>query len=93
MRFADYRCKIEDSYEDAGQFYKVTGRDVFTNRLVVVKIPAAELFAYRQGKLIQDAMPSLTAQEREFLISGMWDGAEEPEPGDMECDNPACGCH
>lgn len=36
-----------------------------------VFVPADELFAYRQGELIQDAMPSLNADDREFLMTGM----------------------
>ncbi len=36
-----------------------------------VFVPANELFAYRQGELIQNAMPSLNADDREFLMTGI----------------------
>lgn len=73
MRYADARCSITD----IGGTYLVQGRDVFTGRQVQVRIPAPALFAYRQGAFIQDAMPMLSAEEREFLLSGVYD--ELPE--------------
>lgn len=69
MRYADHRCHICA----VGGKYVVTGNDVFTGVAVRVVIPANELEAYRRGELIQDAMPSLSIQEREFLICGMWE--------------------
>lgn len=77
MRYADARCQIVST----GSEYVVTGKDVFTGKPVEVRIPAPALFAYRQGAMIQDAMPMLSAADREFLISGMhdWDLPEEPE--------------
>ena len=69
MRYADANCTIVST----GSHYIVTGRDVFTGNNVEIKIPSEELFAYRQGAYIQDAMPSLSAAEREFLISGMYE--------------------
>ncbi len=80
MRYADYRCKVTETY--APHVYVVTGRDVFTNREVTVKIPAPALFAYRQGKPIQDAMPMLSIDEREFLISGVYDSFSDPDDDD-----------
>lgn len=76
MRYADRNCNIVST----GSEYVVTGRDVFTGKPVEVRIPSPALFAYRQGAMIQDAMPMLSAAEREFLISGMfdWDFPEEP---------------
>ena len=69
MRYADRFCEVVSK----GDCYVVTGRDVFSGNPVQVKIPAPDLFAYRQGAMIQDAMPTLSASEREFLISGMYD--------------------
>ena len=74
MQYADRFCKIRDDY--AGH-YIVTGEDLFTGTKVEVKIPSQALFAYRQGKLIHDAMPMLSDKEREFLISGMYDSFDE----------------
>lgn len=69
MRYADAKCQIVST----GAEYIVTGNDVFTGKPVTVCIPAPDLFAYRQGALIQDAMPTLSDAEREFLISGMYE--------------------
>ena len=79
MRYADSRCKITEDYNP--HRYIVTGEDVFTKTPVRVEIPAQELFAYRSGAMIQDAMPSVNAADREFLISGMWDCFPLSEPG------------
>ncbi len=35
-----------------------------------VFIPADELFAYRQGELIQHAMPSVSPKDRDWLLMG-----------------------
>lgn len=69
MQYADRRCKVIAT--DAG--YLVTGKDLFTGKEVKVTIPCHELWAYRQGAMIQHAMPSLSVQEREFLISGIYE--------------------
>jgi len=73
MRYADSACLIQST----GSHYIVSGKDVFTGKSVMVKIPADELYAYRQGAMIQNAMPSLSADEREFLISGMYESFPE----------------
>lgn len=39
--------------------------------VIKVEVPLAEVRAYEKGALIQDAMPSLSASDREFLISGI----------------------
>ena len=36
-----------------------------------VFIPANELFAYNQGEVIQKAMPSVSANDREWLMTGL----------------------
>ena len=68
MRYADTHCKVVS----VGSHYVVTGNDVFTGQSVTVTIPSEELYAYRQGAMVQDAFQSLTVDEREFLISGMF---------------------
>ena len=40
------------------------------NEMLIVADPA-DIKRWRNGTLIQDAMPYLTSEEREFLISGM----------------------
>jgi hypothetical protein len=69
MRYADKHCEIKG----VGDKYIITGQDVFTGKPVTVEVPSFDLFKYRQGILIQHAMPTLTVQEREFLISGMYE--------------------
>lgn len=75
MRYADAKCTVKG----VGDYYIITGKDVFTHREVEIKLPSQELFLYRQGLPIQNAMRSLSDQEREFLISGMYDWPFEEE--------------
>ena len=35
-----------------------------------VFVPANEMFAYNQGELMQIAMPSVSAEDREWLMTG-----------------------
>jgi len=83
MRYADSHCESKEVFEPVhGRVF--TGKCVVTGKPHSVFVPAAELFAYRQGKLIQDAMPSVGKDDREFLMSGMspegWEQAMGPEP-------------
>lgn len=72
MRYADSHCTYTEEFEGGKHVYVYTGKCVFTGKQVTVRIPADELFAYRQGsKTIQRAMPSLSDDDREFLISGV----------------------
>ena len=69
---------------------KITRRSPITGEVNVMTlaITAGQLAAWRGGELIQDAMPTLSAEEREFLVSGctpedwqqLW-GSEEDENG------------
>ena len=81
MRYADAKCKIVRVDND----YVITGKDVFTGDSVRVVVPGPELFAYRQGVNIADAMPSVGVNEREFLISGMYDSFPDEEECQEEC--------
>lgn len=76
MHYADYRCNIVST----GFEYVVTGNDVLTGKPVTVHIPSDALFAYRNGAPIQSALHMLTVDEREFLISGIYDSF----PDDIE---------
>ncbi len=82
MRYADSRCKI--TKDEKNDIYIVSGKDMFTGTAVEVRIPGPALFAYRQGALIQDAMPMLSLSEREFLISGMFDSFDDLVPEEDE---------
>lgn len=78
MRYADANCQITKDHN--AECYVVTGKDIFSGNQVVVRIPFQELFYYRSGQMIQDAMISLTPDEREFLLTGIYDSF----PEDME---------
>jgi hypothetical protein len=41
-----------------------------TRKMYSVRVPKAELYAYNQGMCIQEAMPSVSKNDREFLMSG-----------------------
>lgn len=83
MRYADAQCQYRETYENGVHEYIYSGNCVVTGELVTVRIPGPALFKYRQGAYIQDAMPMLSADEREFLISGMgpkaWAGFEDSD--------------
>lgn len=69
MRYADRHCTYTESHTPR-HTYTFTGPCFVTGKPYSVTVPAEELFAYRQGKYIQDAMPSVSKEDREFLISG-----------------------
>jgi hypothetical protein len=70
MHYADNHCTYTEQHKPQ-HTYTFTGQCVVTHKSHSVTVPAEELFAYRQGKLIQDAMPSVNKDDREFLISGI----------------------
>lgn len=82
MRYADSSCTYEEVFQPA-HGYKFTGPCFVTGKPYSVFVPAAELFAYRQGAYIQNAMPSVSREDREFLLSGMspeaWDATFNPD--------------
>ena len=53
--------------------HPVTGKD----NDMELDVTNEQLQAWRTGTLIQDAMPKLTADEREFLITGLLPGEFE----------------
>lgn len=59
-----------DTIQYTEVFEPTHGYDFHDDRYSVF-VPANELFAYRQGELIQHAMPSLNADDREFLMTGI----------------------
>jgi hypothetical protein len=70
MRYADQHCRCEEVYEPR-HVYRYTGPCVQTGRLITVEVKAEELYAYRKGAYIQEALKSLSADDREFLLSGL----------------------
>ena len=69
MRYADSKCVYVESFDP--HVFTFIGSCVVTGKMQKVKVPAEELNAYRRGLKIQDAMPSVSVDDREFLISGM----------------------
>jgi hypothetical protein len=63
MRYID-TLKYKEEYEPVHQY-------TFFDDNYQVIVPAKELFAYRQGKLMQIAMPSVSADDREWLMTGL----------------------
>jgi hypothetical protein len=70
MLYADAACTYTETIENNIHFYIFTGPCFKTKKPYTVKVPATELFAYRRGQLIQTAMPSVSNEDREFLMSG-----------------------
>lgn len=72
MMYADNCCEYKEIYSPEHR-YEFTGKCIITGKVVTVSVPAKELYAYRKGAHIQVAMPSLSAGDREFLMSGISD--------------------
>lgn len=71
MFYADNFCKYTETIEGGKHYYVFTGPCIITKKMYTVKIPGPELYAYNHsGKHIQDAMPSVSADDRQFLMSG-----------------------
>jgi hypothetical protein len=68
--YADNYCTYEEEHTSEGDFYVFTGPCKKTGQPYSVRVPAKALYKYRQGASIQDAMPMLSRDDREFLMSG-----------------------
>lgn len=82
MRFADNYCKCEEVMEPEHVFI-YSGHCRYTGDPHSVTVRAKDLERYRQGSFIQDAMPSLSSNDREFLISGTGPGYWDKLMGDL----------
>lgn len=69
MRYADNCCTCVENFKPE-HTYTFTGPCKVTGKPYSVTVKAARLYKYRQGSLIQRAFPTLSADDREFLISG-----------------------
>lgn len=69
MFYADNFCTCEEKQNP--HVYIFTGKCKVTGEPYSVTVKAEELYAYRRGALIQDAMKSLSVDDREFLMSGL----------------------
>lgn len=52
---------------------KITKKSMFTGKIHTLDIPVTQkqLDAWKNGMLIQKAMPNLTPSQREFLMTGV----------------------
>ena len=66
MRYAKSHCL----YTVDGSNYTFTGPCRVCKNMISILVPEAALIKYDKGELIQNAMPNLSADEREFLIGG-----------------------
>lgn len=66
-----YLDKLRCTEQSNPHRYEFTGPCIVTGNEVTVSVRSEELFAYRQGAYIQDALKSNTPAEREFLLSGI----------------------
>lgn len=66
MKYAAYNCEcveVEGGFEFAGAC-------ISCHRIVKVVVRKEEIEKYKQGAFIQDALTSVDADGREFLMSG-----------------------
>jgi hypothetical protein len=65
---------------------KITRRSMFSGieRTLEIDVTEEQLAAWQDGMLIQNAMPNLTAGEREFIKTGVTDEEWETYLGDGE---------
>lgn len=54
-----------------GKFYVFYGECIATKETYSVKVPIVEYHNYVKGAYIQDALKSVSAEDREFLLSGL----------------------
>jgi hypothetical protein len=94
MRYADNECTYTEEYDAESNcfVYVYTGPCLLTGKETTVRVKANELHAYRRGAKIQDAMVSLSPEEREFLMSGYCDEAWDQMFGNPDEDEEIdCG--
>lgn len=89
MRYALGQCECIESY--APHTYTFTGPCIVTGETHSVTVPADGLYKYHQGAYIQDAFPDLSADDREFLLSGIspagWAVTFEDDAAEVEIDD------
>lgn len=70
MRYADNFCSYTEQYKNGIHTYTFTGPCLITKKSYSVTVSGEGLHKYRRGAYIQDAFPELSAEDREFLITG-----------------------
>ncbi len=64
------QCTYEEMHEPE-HAYRFTGPCAVTGKAYTVTIPGPDLFRLRQGVFIQEACPTLSPGDREFVLSGI----------------------
>lgn len=59
------------TYEDDGDNVKIHGHCVFTGEEVCIAVPSEGFNRWLDGVAIQVAMPDVSPEKREFIISGI----------------------
>lgn len=59
------------TYEDNGESVTIKGHCIFSGGFFKCTVPSKEFNIWLAGKHIQEAMPNVSANDREFLISGI----------------------
>jgi hypothetical protein len=67
---------------------KITRTSAFTGKThtLDINVTEAQLASWKRGELIQNAMPNLTAAEREFIKTGVTDEEWKDMFGEVEED-------
>ena len=71
MKYADRFLKYDEEYTPKHNihYYHYHG-ECLEGKYHEVIVPSEELFEYREGALIQDALVSVSDTDKEFLLSG-----------------------
>lgn len=73
MRFAKSNCVF--TYE--GNYCTIEGNCIISGEKVKVIVKNSDISKYDEGALIQDAFPYIDEDEREFLLSGIYNGWDD----------------
>lgn len=75
MNYAYNFCTCLENYilRSKRHTFTFTGKCIVCGKEVSVEVDKESIIEYNEGKLIQDAMPMVSAANREFLISGCCD--------------------
>lgn len=75
MPYFQTNCSYVETFEPE-HCYTFTGKCITSGREVSVTVKSGDLYRYNRGAFIQSAFPYLSADEREFLMSGMYEFPE-----------------
>ena len=70
MHYFLTHCTYTEQFESK-HTYTFTGKCLTSGKNVSVTVDGYDLYRYHQGDHIQDVFPYLTANEREWMMTGM----------------------